>query len=835
MRGRLTALVSCAGLVAAALATVGAPAAVTAAAAGAGPRCDPFTDPDYAGAVPSPREVIGFGLGDREVTPGQSDRYLRAVARASDRVDAGVAAVSHEGRPLRYAIVGSPRRVELAQEAAELLREPGTSAAEAADIAAEAPAILWVAGNVHGDEESGADASLRVLRDLADRTDCAARSIRAGAIAVILPIQNPDGRVIDQRQNIYGFDMNRDWFARTQPETDGKVELMRDFPPTLMLDAHEMGGRTYFFPPNADPIYHEVNERSIRWIDDVYGAAMARTFDRFGIDFFNRGPYDFFAMIYGDTVPTSGFLGAGITLEKGGDSPISVRTREQYLAIWSSFSAGARQHEKLLRGISASTRQAYQQGVEGRLEPNQVYNPGNDVTNEVPDIRVRHWFIRDDDPDRADEVARIVRRLQRMDVEVNRLTAPLDVGDYTPYGRAPRDATLPAGTYWVPMAQAQKHWVQAMLADDTYVPFPYFYDISAWSLPMLGDVEGGRSGLVLDPQAEPAPPADEPEPEVPADPPSIATYQLSRFYTESPGWQRWLLAEEWGVPFRRLDATDIRGGGLAGVDVLMIPDGSAQAAERNLGVAGARQLRQWLADGGRLVAWRGGARFATRMALTSARWRAPTSDIPGSLLRVDLDTTSPVTEGLGSDAWMFYAYDPVMTVTDPDLAPVSYPDADGPDWFVSGFARGADELSETAAMVDEAYGDGRVTLFPSDPNFRGYTTGTQQLVLNAVFGPEPGDLEQGTAAERQRAARSERRLPDLSDAVLVTVREDAAAGAAAALGGEVGAGLVRRVALPGPAVRFVVSVSPERERKVADLAAAVSGLGDDLLAFWAPR
>ena len=31
------------------------------------------------------------------------------------------------------------------------------------------------------------------------------------------------GARLDTRRNAYGFDMNRDWFARTQPETDGKL------------------------------------------------------------------------------------------------------------------------------------------------------------------------------------------------------------------------------------------------------------------------------------------------------------------------------------------------------------------------------------------------------------------------------------------------------------------------------------------------------------------------------------------------------------------------------------------------------------------------------------
>ena len=60
--------------------------------------------------------------------------------------------------------------------------------------------------------------------------DCAADRILDNAIVVLLPTQNPDGREADARRNAYGFDLNRDWFARTQPETDGKLQLLRQLP-----------------------------------------------------------------------------------------------------------------------------------------------------------------------------------------------------------------------------------------------------------------------------------------------------------------------------------------------------------------------------------------------------------------------------------------------------------------------------------------------------------------------------------------------------------------------------------------------------------------------------
>ena len=145
--------------------------------------CHPFTtEPRFRATVPTASEAIGVELGSRDVTTAESDAYLQAVDDASTRVITGTAGHSQQGRPLRYAIVGRSRNVTRSRLASirddvRALRAPTTSPARAARIARRSPAILWVASNVHGGEESGTDASLQVLYELADRSDCAARRI----------------------------------------------------------------------------------------------------------------------------------------------------------------------------------------------------------------------------------------------------------------------------------------------------------------------------------------------------------------------------------------------------------------------------------------------------------------------------------------------------------------------------------------------------------------------------------------------------------------------------------------------------------------------------------
>ena len=201
-------------------------------------------------------------------------------------------------------------------------------------------------------------------------------------MVAILPTQNPDGRELDTRRNAYGFDMNRDWFARTQPETDGKLEALRAATRRCCSSTTTRWARkTFFFPPNADPIYHEITDESASTGSTTSTArAMQAEFDRQGIPYFNYDVYDMFYMGYGDTVPTTGFLGAGMTFEKDSYAldqdpglravrravDVAVRRRGRASVACSS------------RWAALVPRGATRQGQAGLLEPNEVVQPGND-------------------------------------------------------------------------------------------------------------------------------------------------------------------------------------------------------------------------------------------------------------------------------------------------------------------------------------------------------------------------------------------------------------------------------------------------------------------------
>ncbi|HEU4348585.1 MAG TPA: M14 family zinc carboxypeptidase [Actinoplanes sp.] len=488
----------------------------SASAAPQTPACS--TDPAaHLDTVPSPETSLGFPLGagqPRVVTNGEIRDYLSTVDKASDRVVTGNMGTSVLGQSMPYAVVSNEQQAKqgtLEEIAAEIrgLRDPrGLKADKASRIAADRPAIVWIAGNVHGGEKSGADAALKTLYELAAGLSCAVQQRNDNLITVIVPTQNPDGRDASRRQNEFGFDLNRDWFARTQPETDSKIELIRQYPPQVFIDAHEMGGRQYFFPPNADPIHHEIADEPVDWINRI-GEANKAGFGYNGACtdtvttecYFNYDVYDMFYMGYGDTVPATGFGAAGMTYEKGSASAVADRVQQQFNTQWATLGWAADNKLEVLNSYYKIWTDALAEGRAGALEPNEVVQPTNTVQFPVPDIKIRSYFLM---PGRQlADIRQLVERLRRMDVEVYEVKQPVTVPNARIFGgRGGTNVAVPAGAYWIPMDQPQKHWIQATLGEDPYVPFPYFYDVSSWSNPLLMGIDTIYTGDDVRPQAD---------------------------------------------------------------------------------------------------------------------------------------------------------------------------------------------------------------------------------------------------------------------------------------------------------------------------------------------
>jgi Zinc carboxypeptidase len=469
-----------------ALGALGSAPPRAAAASGCSTRPDP--------RVPTWSSVNHFELGTREATDEEISAYVGAVARSSRRVRAGVLGQSGLGRPLPYALVSDPghltsRALDRLRADLAYLRQGGPADGRSRRALARDPAVVWVMGSVHSDEPTGADADMRLLYELASDPACAGGRRLARLLVVIVPVQNPDGRAAGTRVSGLGFDLNRDWFARTQPELQGKLALMTRFPPVALADQHEQAGSGFFFPPYTDPIHHEVPDAALHAMDDVFGPALARAFTAAGRPFASGAPYDLFYMGYGDSSSTTLFGAAGMTFEQGSDLAYSERVSGHLLAADTLLDTAAAQAPALQRAWAAQWRSARAQGSRGLLAPNRVFVAGDRVSFPVPRTPVYAYALRADG--HAADAARLARRLAAVGVEVYRLRRPLPT-TLRPFASAASGrALLAAGTYLVPLDQGPKHWVEAMLDDDSFIPFPYFYDVSSWSEPLLMGIDGG--------------------------------------------------------------------------------------------------------------------------------------------------------------------------------------------------------------------------------------------------------------------------------------------------------------------------------------------------------
>ena len=273
---------------------------------------------DHDPAIPAPDTVLGFEVGLRTATPEQILAYAQAVAAASPRVQLIEYARSYEGRPLVYLVISSPenlaRSAEIKAGMAALADPRGLDTARRARLVEDLPAVAWIAYSIHGNETSGADASLAVIHHLAADRSEATRRLLDELVIIIDPNMNPDGRarfiktlaesrgtqpnVDDQsvlhtgywpygRGNHYLFDLNRDWIYARHPETRGRIPAISAWRPMLFVDAHEMGSQdTYLFSPAREPHNPHLPPYR-RGMAEVFADDQARAFDRFGYPYYS--------------------------------------------------------------------------------------------------------------------------------------------------------------------------------------------------------------------------------------------------------------------------------------------------------------------------------------------------------------------------------------------------------------------------------------------------------------------------------------------------------------------------------------------------------------------
>lgn len=477
-----------------------------------------ITGATFDPAVPTVRAVLGYESGQQITRPADVRRYFDALAaHAPDRVVIGEYGRTHEGRPLWWAAVGSARniaRLDAIKAASRALADPRrTTTAQAQAIIADQPAVVWMAYSVHGDEISPADAAMAAAHHLLASRDPAVQDWLAKTLVIMVPTQNPDGRdrftdsfyagfsgrpnpdrlsaERDQpwpggRFNHDLFDLNRDWFIQTQPETQGHAALVLDWRPQVLVDSHEMGtDQSFFFPPEAEPLNPLLTPETLE-SREIIGRNTARRFDQAGVEYFNRQTYDAFYPGYGDGWPA--YLGAvSMTYEQGSARGLAARrtsgevityrdtVRNHLIATLSTIEASAANRERLLRNAFAYA----QDGVSGG----------------------RGAFILAPNPADPGTVDKLAGLLTRSGVEVGRASAA-----FSACGQ-----NWPAGSHVVALAQPQRRMAEVLLSQNVPLDPDFLaeqerrrtrglgdqiYDVTAWSLPVMFNVPFTRCGAL---------------------------------------------------------------------------------------------------------------------------------------------------------------------------------------------------------------------------------------------------------------------------------------------------------------------------------------------------
>jgi hypothetical protein len=179
-----------------------------------------------------------------------------------------------------------------------------------------------------------------------------------------------------------------------------------------------------------------------------------------------------------------------------------------------------------------------------------------------------------------------------------------------------------------------------------------------------------------------------------------------------------------------------------------------------LGSEGVKALREFVEQGGTLVCLNRASDFAIeqfKLPLRDVVAAVPETDffVPGSILRIELDTSNPVAQGMPKESIAWVEDSPVFEVIEqknvgqnsgdhmsPLPAPAStnppanvrviarYPSEGNP--LLSGWLLGGNRLKGKAALVEVTMGKGRIILFGFRPQYRGQSLATYPLFFNAI-------------------------------------------------------------------------------------------------------
>lgn len=474
----------------------------------------------YQSEVPTFQNILGYSAGEKITSFSDMQKYFDALVHSSPKnIKRFVYGKTWEGRDLIYLVIGSEKNIaelnnfKLQMQA--LVDPRKTNQKQANQLINELPASVWLGYSVHGNEISSTDAAMMTAYHLlAAKSDPMVNNILENTLIFIDPLQNPDGRsrfvnryyetvgLVDNgdrysaehtepwpsgRVNHYLFDMNRDWLALTQPESKGRVKALNQYLPLVVIDLHEMGGdSSYYFAPPAEPINPHMTKVQLENMA-IIGRNNAKHFDQFGFDYFTQEIFDEFYPGYGDSWPA--FYGAsastyevsssrGENFLKRNGKMLSYKNTvlRHFVASISTIEATSINRKKLLSDFYQYQVSAIKQGEKNKqrvfIMPNVKDKDGN---YRLAQLMVEHGV----------EVLQAEQSFKACGKNYSSGSYILDTAQ-------PRGRFL--STTFEPQVNMDKKFIKEQERRRANKLHDQIYDVTAWSLPLMFNVESHSCG-----------------------------------------------------------------------------------------------------------------------------------------------------------------------------------------------------------------------------------------------------------------------------------------------------------------------------------------------------
>jgi Zinc carboxypeptidase len=289
--------------------------------------------------IPTPEQFLGYAIGTQHTRHDKIVAYFQKLDELSDRMTTRIIGKTFEKREQITALFTSPQNHARIEE----IRKTHLSGQMSGNTE-NVPLVIHLGYNVHGNEPSSSEAAmLTAYYIVASQSDEATRWMNDMVITMD-PVINPDGRdrhthwanmhkaepaVADPldrehteiwpggRFNHYWFDLNRDWFLGTFPETRNRINFFHYWKPYVQTDHHEMGtNATFYFDPGEDASNNPiVPDYLYKTIYPLYAQYFAAATDKLGSMYFTKEAYDKLYPGYGSSY-INFYGGAGFLFEQ---------------------------------------------------------------------------------------------------------------------------------------------------------------------------------------------------------------------------------------------------------------------------------------------------------------------------------------------------------------------------------------------------------------------------------------------------------------------------------------------------------------------------------------